>query len=142
MPGDDGVVRPAAPVEPSTASAVDARTTGPAAAIRRATILVPIEPGTLQKLASTRTGCPWPTYGSPFRDSPENLLCRSTKTCAAPRSRWWRWTVEEAMWTERKPAYPIVAGPVRRTGPPSRQPWVSPIGGAPFDTGKSGRRGK
>jgi hypothetical protein len=42
-------------------SAVDGGTIGPAATIRRATILRPTEPGTLKKRPSIRTAWPSPT---------------------------------------------------------------------------------
>ena len=49
-------------------------TIGPAGTIRRATIFVPAEPGTLQKRASTRTSWPSPMYGDPFRVSPSKRV--------------------------------------------------------------------
>ena len=55
---------------PRMSSAVDGATIGPAGTMRRATIFVPTEPGTLQKRASTRTSWPSPMYGRPLRVRP------------------------------------------------------------------------
>ena len=59
--------RPGVPRQssPRMSSAVAGATIGPAGTMRRATIFVPIEPGTLQKRASTRTSWPSPMYGQP-----------------------------------------------------------------------------
>ena len=108
-------------------SAVDGGTIGPAGTIRRATILVPTEPGTLQNCASTRTSWPSPMYGCPLWVRPSIRVWPSTYTCAEPRSRWCRCTVEESTCTLMKPNA-VRAGPVMRTGPPSVHPRVSSVG--------------
>src|SRR3954447_26519706 len=92
--------------------------------MRRATILFPVEPGTLQKRASTQTSCPSPIYGNPFRESPSKRVCPSGKIWAMPLARWCRGTVLLSTDTLISPN-PRCVRPVIRMGPPRTQPRVS-----------------